>query len=91
MENFRVRFAPSTTAFLHVGNARNALAQEIKKEIGYKGKNLYYHLRLALKARRSGLELDKFIPLVEEGARMNFPVAVKNCSQRVSEVLSVWK
>lgn len=64
-----------------------ALAQEIKKETGCKGRNLYHPLRLALTVRGSGLELDKFIPLVEEGARLNFPVPMKNCSQRVSEIL----
>jgi len=68
-----------------------AFAQEIKEETGCKGKDLYHPLRIILTAKASGLELDKFIPLVEEGARLDFPLPVKNCSQRVSEVLEVLK
>ena len=69
----------------------SALVQEIKKETGCKGRDLYHPLRIALTARGSGLELDKFIPLVEEGAKLNFPVPIKNCSQRVSEVMDFLK
>lgn len=68
-----------------------AVTKAIKQETGFKGKNLYHPLRVALTARGSGLDLDKFIPLVEEGARLNFPMPVKNCSQRVSEVLDFLK
>ncbi|MFW6128637.1 MAG: glutamate--tRNA ligase [Candidatus Aminicenantaceae bacterium] len=63
------------------------LAQEIKKESGVKGKDLYHPIRVALTGETSGLDLDKFIPLVEEGSKLNFPIPVKNCLQRVSEVL----
>jgi len=58
---------------------------EIKKETGVKGKELYHPLRVVLTARSSGLELDKFIPLVEEGARLNFPRPIKNCLERIKE------
>jgi nondiscriminating glutamyl-tRNA synthetase len=68
-----------------------AFAQEIRKETSCKGKDLYHPLRIVLTAKASGLELDKFIPLVEEGARLDFPLPVKNCSQRVSEVLEALK
>lgn len=64
-----------------------AITQEIKKETGCKGKALYHPLRVVLTARSSGLELDKFIPLVEEGAKLPFPKSLKNCSKRVSEML----
>jgi glutamyl/glutaminyl-tRNA synthetase len=63
------------------------LAKEIKEETGCKGKDLYHPLRVSLTAQPSGLELDKFIPLVEEGARLAFPTAIKSCAQRVSETL----
>ncbi|MFP4081352.1 MAG: glutamate--tRNA ligase [Candidatus Aminicenantes bacterium] len=65
------------------------LTQEIRKETGCKGKELYHPLRVALTTRSSGLDLDKFIPLVEEGARLNLPQPLKNCSQRVSEILGL--
>lgn len=64
-----------------------AITQEIKEETGYKGKALYHPLRVVLTARSSGLELDKFIPLLEEGAKLPFPKSLKNCSKRVSEML----
>ncbi|MBN1225237.1 MAG: glutamate--tRNA ligase [Candidatus Aminicenantes bacterium] len=64
-------------------------AQEIKKETGCKGKDLYHPLRVALTAKTSGLELDKFIPLVEAGAKLVFPKPIKNCAQRVSEFLAL--
>jgi len=61
------------------------LTQEIKQESGCKGKRLYKPLRVALTASASGLDLDKFIPLVEEGARLGFPRPLKSCAQRIAE------
>jgi len=68
-----------------------AIAQEIKQDTGCKGKDLYHPLRIALTTRGSGLDLDKFIPLVEKGARLNLPRSLKNCRQRVSEMLAYLK
>jgi len=68
-----------------------AVTREINDETGTKGKGLYHPLRVALTARASGLELDKFIPLVEEGSRLNFPLPIKNCAQRVAELLESWR
>ncbi|MFC2163694.1 glutamate--tRNA ligase [Acidobacteriota bacterium] len=64
-----------------------AMAQEIKVETGCKGKDLYHPLRVALTAQTSGLELDKFIPLVEEGTKLGFPTPIKDCALRVREFL----
>jgi len=64
------------------------LTTEIKKETGIKGKDLFHPLRVALTARASGLELDKFIPLVEEGSRLNFPRKIKSCLERIKEISS---
>ena len=63
------------------------LTQEIGQETGCKGKELYHPLRVALTGRTSGLKFDKFINLVEEGAKLNFPKPMKNCAQRVAEML----
>jgi nondiscriminating glutamyl-tRNA synthetase len=65
--------------------------QEIKQETGCKGKDLYHPLRIALTTQSSGLDLDKFIPLVEEGARLDLPRSLLNCSQRVSKMTSCLK
>ena len=64
-----------------------AITQEIIQETGCKGRDLYHPLRIALTAKGSGLDLDKFIPLVEEGAELDLPRVIKNCSQRVAEML----
>jgi glutamyl-tRNA synthetase len=64
---------------------------EIKQETGFKGKNLYHPLRVALTSKASGLELDKLIPLVEEGAKLNLPRPIKKCSERVAEIIEILK
>jgi len=66
----------------------NAFTKEIRVETGCKGRDLYHPLRLTLTARSSGLDLNKFIPLVEEGAQLDFPKILKSCSQRVSEMVA---
>ncbi len=66
----------------------STLTAEIKKETGAKGKDLYHPLRVALTARASGLELDRLIPLVEEGAKLEFPKRIKTCGERVAEILN---
>jgi nondiscriminating glutamyl-tRNA synthetase len=64
-----------------------SITQEIKRETGCKGKDLYHPLRIALTSRGSGLDLDKFIPLVEKGAGLKLPRTLKGCRQRVMEML----
>jgi glutamyl-tRNA synthetase len=64
-----------------------AIAKEIKNESGCKGRELFHPIRLALTLKASGLDLDKLIPLVEEGAVLGFPRPLKNCFQRVSEAV----
>jgi nondiscriminating glutamyl-tRNA synthetase len=68
-----------------------SMTEEIAEETGCRSKALYHPLRIALTTRTSGLKLDKFITLVEEGARLSFPAPLKNCSQRVSEILDFMK
>lgn len=65
--------------------------QEIKQETGCKGKELYHPLRIALTAQSSGLDLDKFIPLVEQGSRLDLPRPLLNCSQRISKMMGSLK
>lgn len=64
------------------------MAKEIMEDTGCKGKDLYQPLRVALTAQTSGLELDKFIPIVEEGAKLMLPTPIKSCAQRASETLN---
>ena len=62
------------------------MAGEIKKETGCKGRDLFHPIRVALTARHSGLDLDKFIPLVEAGSRLDFPVPIKSSIERINEI-----
>jgi nondiscriminating glutamyl-tRNA synthetase len=64
----------------------SVISRDIKKDTGCKGKDLFHPLRVVLTAQISGLDLDKFIPLVEEGSRLGFPLPIKGCAQRAAEV-----
>ncbi len=63
------------------------LTKAIKAETGCKGRDLFHPLRIALTGRSSGLDLDKFIPLVESGALLPFPRPLLSCSARIAETL----
>jgi nondiscriminating glutamyl-tRNA synthetase len=57
----------------------------IKEKTRQKGKDLFHPIRLALTGTTSGPELDKLIPLFEEGSSLPLPRKVKNCRQRACE------
>ncbi len=67
------------------------ITKDIKQETGCKGKDLYHPLRVALTAKVSGLDLDKFITLVEKGSQLEFPRPLKSCAQRVAEMQAFLK
>ncbi len=64
------------------------VVNEIKKETGAKGKSLYHPIRVALTTRGSGLELDRLIPLIEQGAKLAFLRPIVSCPQRAQRMLS---
>jgi glutamyl-tRNA synthetase/nondiscriminating glutamyl-tRNA synthetase len=74
--------------------SRDALSNEdfrevvgkLKLEMGRKGRALFHPLRVALTARGSGPELDKLIPLVETGARLEVN-GIRSCRERVAAYL----
>lgn len=59
---------------------------KLKTSTGRKGRGLFHPLRIALTARGSGPELDKLIPLVEDGARLGVE-GVLGCRERVGRFL----
>jgi glutamyl-tRNA synthetase/nondiscriminating glutamyl-tRNA synthetase len=61
------------------------ITANIKTKTGIKGKALFHPLRVALTGHASGREMDKLIAVFESGSRLNLPVPVKNCRQRVAE------
>lgn len=66
---------------------RDIVAQ-VKAATNQKGRNLYHPIRAALTGRGSGPELEKLIPLYEEGFRLKLPRKVMSCRERLRAVLS---
>jgi nondiscriminating glutamyl-tRNA synthetase len=60
-----------------------AIAQEVRRETGAKGRDLYHPIRIALTGAPSGPELVKLLPVIEEGSRLRLPRAVVSCAERL--------
>jgi glutamyl-tRNA synthetase/nondiscriminating glutamyl-tRNA synthetase len=60
---------------------------EIKTETGAKGKDLFHPVRIALTGAHSGPEFDRFIPIVEEGSRLDLPVHVLSIRERIEQFM----
>lgn len=61
----------------------------VKTKSGKKGKQLFHPIRIALTGSDSGPELDKLVPIIEEGNRLSLPKPIQNCQDRVSSFLEV--
>ncbi len=62
----------------------------VKANTGQKGKNLFHPIRLALTGTASGPELDKLVPLFEEGSQLSLLKKVKDCRERVCGFAEAW-
>jgi nondiscriminating glutamyl-tRNA synthetase len=60
---------------------------EIKAATGIKGKDLFHPIRIALTGSHSGPDLDKLIPLIEEGAHLRLDVP--SVRQRIENFVGV--
>lgn len=63
------------------------IAREVRQKTGVKGKELFHPIRVALTGQTSGLELDKFIPLIEEGARLTWRQPLLSARERIVRTL----
>jgi nondiscriminating glutamyl-tRNA synthetase len=61
------------------------IAKGVQKETGKKGKEMFHPLRVALTGAVSGPELEKLIPVFEEGAKLSLAHPVKGVAQRLRE------
>ena len=61
------------------------IAKAVQKETGKKGKDLYHPIRMALTGSGSGPELEKLIPIYEEGSKLPLPRHVKSVAERLRE------
>ena len=60
----------------------------VKVKSGRKGKQLFHPIRVVLTGTESGPELDKLVPIIEEGNRLSLPKPIQNCQERVSSFLA---
>jgi nondiscriminating glutamyl-tRNA synthetase len=60
---------------------------QVKSATHQKGRNLYHPIRAALTGRESGPDLEKLIPLYEDGSRLNLPRKVMSCRERLRAIL----
>jgi len=65
-----------------------AAMNEIKTEVGVKGKDLFHPVRIALIGSHSGPDFDRLIPLIEEGSALMLPVHVKSVRERAQDFLA---
>jgi nondiscriminating glutamyl-tRNA synthetase len=68
-----------------------ALAKEVQKETGKKGKDLFHPIRVAITGAVSGPELEKLIPIFEEGSKLALARHVKSTAERLREFAAAAK
>jgi glutamyl-tRNA synthetase/nondiscriminating glutamyl-tRNA synthetase len=61
------------------------ITKAVQKETGKKGKDLYHPIRMAVTGASSGPELEKLIPIYEEGSRLSLGQHVKSVAERLKE------
>ncbi len=61
------------------------IAKDVQKLTGKKGKDLFHPIRVAVTGAVSGPELEKLIPIFEEGAKLELARRVKSTAQRLRE------
>jgi glutamyl-tRNA synthetase/nondiscriminating glutamyl-tRNA synthetase len=61
------------------------ITKAVQKETGKKGKDLFHPIRVALTGAVSGPELEKLIPIFEEGSRLPLTHHVKSVAERLRE------
>lgn len=61
------------------------ITKAVQKETGKKGKDLFHPIRVALTGAVSGPELEKLIPIFEEGSKLPLAKHVKSVAERLRE------
>ena len=62
---------------------------QVKAATHQKGRNLFHPIRAALTGRDSGPEMEKLIPLYEDGSRLALPRQVMSSRERLRAILVV--
>jgi hypothetical protein len=66
-------------------DAYKIMIEEIKAKLPYRGRELFFPIRLALAGRASEGELDRVILLLDSAAKLPFTLPVKGTRQRMLE------
>jgi glutamyl-tRNA synthetase/nondiscriminating glutamyl-tRNA synthetase len=64
-----------------------AIVDEVRRECGVKGKDLFHPIRIALTGAASGPELVKLLPVIETGSRLPLPRPIASCAARVRALI----
>ena len=64
-----------------------AIADEVRRETGAKGRGLFHPLRVALTGAGSGPDLVKLLPVIEEGHALRLSRPIPSCGERVRGLL----
>jgi nondiscriminating glutamyl-tRNA synthetase len=65
------------------------IAKAVQQQTGKKGRELFHPIRVAVTGAVSGPELEKLIPIFEEGAKLSLARPVKSTAQRLREFAEV--
>jgi glutamyl-tRNA synthetase/nondiscriminating glutamyl-tRNA synthetase len=85
-------FIPKVLAQTELSYERfRALSKEVQNETGYKGRDLFHPIRVALTGAASGPELEKLTPIFEAGAKLPLPRHVKSVAERLREFAAAAK
>jgi len=80
-----VAFIPKITDDEVTYNKFRQVAKSVQQETGKKGRELFHPLRVAVTGAVSGPELEKLIPIFEEGAKLSLTRPLKGTAQRLRE------
>jgi glutamyl-tRNA synthetase/nondiscriminating glutamyl-tRNA synthetase len=81
-------FVPKVLAQSELSYERfRAVTKEVQKETGKKGRDLFHPIRVALTGAVSGPELEKLIPIFEEGSKLPLRRHVKSVAERLRELV----
>lgn len=64
-----------------------AIADEIRRELAVRGRQLYHPMRIALTGAASGPELVRLLPIIDEGSRLRLKRPVASCAARARALL----
>ncbi len=70
-------------------NKIGSILKEVQNETGFKGKELYHPIRIALTGKEKGIDIQEFINIIEQGSILKIKPNVLNIKKRIEIVLSI--